>query len=196
MEKKQEILLAAYECFLKYGYSKTSMKDIGQKVNLNKASLYYHFNDKLTLYREVVQMNRNKQLLELEPLLERQTRVCDKILLFIHEEVSFSQKSSAILTNGNNISDTKMETKEVYIEIVKDDIQRIEELINEGIKQNEFISCDARKVATAIMTLADAVLNVNCPLFVDDMEREKAYSHIQDQLNLMIKLMLDGLKTR
>ncbi len=196
MEIKQEIIMAAYECFLKYGYSKTSMKDIGQRVNLNKASLYYHFNDKLTLYREVVNMNRNKHMQELELLLENQTCAYDKILLFIHKEIVFSQKFSMVLTTGNSAADLKMETKEVYTEIVKDDIERIEKMLQEGINQNEFISCDAGKVATAIMTLADAVLNVNCPLFLDDMDREKVYSHIQEQLKFMIKLMLNGIKSR
>lgn len=196
MEKKQEILMAAYECFLKFGYSKTSMKDIGQKVNLNKASLYYHFNDKLALYREVVNMNRNQHMHKLELLLESQTCAYDKIILFIHNEIEFCRNFSVVLTAGNSIADSKMETKEVYIEIVKDDIERIEKMLQDGINQNEFISCDAREVATAIMTLADAVLNVNCPLFVDDMDREKVYSHIQEQLNLMIKLMLNGIKSR
>jgi AcrR family transcriptional regulator len=197
MEKKQEILLAAYECFLKYGYSKTSMKDIGQKVNLNKASLYYHFNDKLALYREVVNMIRNKYLQELELLLEKQKSAYDKILLFIHEEVSFSEKSSVILTTGNNnIADSKMETKEVYIEIIRADIIRIDKMLQEGINKNDLVACDTRKVATAIMTVADAVLNANCPLFVDDIDKEKVYSNIQEQLNFMIKLMLDGLKLK
>lgn len=196
MEKKQEILMAAYECFLKYGYSKTSMKDIGQKVNLNKASLYYHYNDKITLYREVVNMNRNKHIHELELLLESQACAYDKILLFIQNEITFSQRFSVILTTGNNVADSKMETKEVYLEIVKDDIERIEKMLQEGINQNEFITCDAGKVATAIMTLADAVLNVNCPLFVDDIEREKVYSHIQEQLNFTIRLILNGIKSK
>jgi AcrR family transcriptional regulator len=197
MEKKQEILMAAHECFLKFGYRKTSMRDIGQMVNLNKTSLYYHFNDKLTLFREVVYINRKRHIHDLELQMENQISAYDKILLFLSEEVRFSQEASVILTSGNhNIADSKMETKEVYLEIIEDDIKRIEKMLKEGINNKELISCDARKVATTIMMLTDAVLNVNCPLFVNETEREKVYSHIREQLNFMIKLMLDGLKLR
>ncbi len=194
MEKKQEILKAAYDCFLKYGYTKTSMSDIGKIVHLNKASLYYYFNDKLTLYREVITMNRDTHLHELETLMNTQKSAYDKILLFLHEEISFSQKSSIIITTGNSIIETKTETKEVYLEILKDDIQQIEKMLVQGINNKEFISCDTKKVATTIMTLADALLNINCPLFLDKSNSEKAYAEIQEQLNFMIKLMLDGLK--
>lgn len=194
MEKKQEILQAANECFLQYGYSKTSMNDIGKKVHLNKASLYYHYKDKFTLYKEVVYMHRSKYLFALETLLEKEKNAYDQILLFIKEEIRFSQKTSVILTKGNNNgADVKMETKDVYYEIIEEDIQRLEKMIQKGIEQKAFIPCEVRKVATAIMTVTDAILNVNCPLNVEDNQRETIYIQVQEELNDIIKLMMNGI---
>ena len=42
-EKKQMILKAAAECFSKNGYDKTTLDEIGHKVSLNKATLYYYY---------------------------------------------------------------------------------------------------------------------------------------------------------
>lgn len=194
MDKKQEILLAANECFLKYGYSKTSMSDIGKMVHLNKASLYYHYKDKLTLYKEVVMMHRNKYLLELQELLKLQPSSKEKILLFIEREVRFSQQTSLILTNSNNnIYDTKLETKSVYDAIVASDVTLLEGLIQEGVDRSEFSSCHPKEIASLIMKTTDALLNVNCPLFLEENQRTLRYQELSEDIRLMIILLLTGL---
>ena len=53
-EKKQMILHAATECFSQLGYDKTTLDDIGGKVKLNKASLYYYYNSKEDLFCDVI----------------------------------------------------------------------------------------------------------------------------------------------
>ena len=40
--KKQEIIDVAREIFMKFGYKKTSVKDIGEQVGLDQASIYYY----------------------------------------------------------------------------------------------------------------------------------------------------------
>lgn len=195
MDKKAEILLAANDCFLKYGYSKTSMSDIGKIVHLNKASLYYHYKDKLTLYTEVVMMHRKKYLWEVEDLMKVQSTIIDKILTFIQAEIKFSQQTSRMLTNSNhNIYDTKLETKSVYEAIIETDIKRLADLIQEGVAQNEFLPCDAITIATLIMKTTDGILNVNCPLFLDEELRNTRYNELSVELRLIVTLLLNGLK--
>ena len=53
-EKRKKIIQAAGDCFARFGYEKTTMDDIGKKVGLNKASLYYYYKDKESIYTEVV----------------------------------------------------------------------------------------------------------------------------------------------
>lgn len=195
MDKKTEILLAANDCFLKYGYSKTSMSDIGKKVHLNKASLYYHFRDKLTLYTEVVTMHRKKYLYELQALMNVQTTITDKILTFIQAEIKFSQQTSRILTNSNNhVYDTKMETKSVYDAIIEEDVRQLAVLIQEGVELKEFSSCDTRAIAAIIMKTTDAILNVNCPLFLEEELRDIRYNELSQELRFIITLILNGVK--
>lgn len=194
MEKKQEILQAANECFLQYGYSKTSMSDIGRRVNLNKASLYYHFKDKISLYTEVIGMHRAEHLASLEPRLDSQQSAAVKILLFMEEEIHFSQKTSVILTVGNNATlDTKNETKQVYLAIVKEDIMILSKMIQEGINQQEFMNCDANKIATIILKITDAMLNLDCPLHLDEIQRDIVYTQVKIDLKSIIGLILNGI---
>jgi AcrR family transcriptional regulator len=52
--KKDRILDSAYNRFLHYGYSKTTMNEIAGDVSMSKALLYYYFPDKSQLYVAVM----------------------------------------------------------------------------------------------------------------------------------------------
>lgn len=53
--KRDKILEAAYNRFLHYGYSKTTMNEIAGDLSMSKALLYYYFPDKSQLYISVMQ---------------------------------------------------------------------------------------------------------------------------------------------
>ncbi|MBW4890576.1 TetR/AcrR family transcriptional regulator [Mucilaginibacter sp. HMF5004] len=60
--KKEKILESAYNRFLHYGYSKTTMNEIAGDVSMSKALLYYYFPDKSQLYVAVMQKLANDHL--------------------------------------------------------------------------------------------------------------------------------------
>ncbi|MFQ6613261.1 MAG: TetR/AcrR family transcriptional regulator [Fidelibacterota bacterium] len=51
--RKQTILEAAKRLFARKGYQETSMNDIATEAELGKATLYYYFNCKDDIYREI-----------------------------------------------------------------------------------------------------------------------------------------------
>ena len=54
MKTKDLILKVAEEEFSKLGYDAVSMNNLVKKLDINKATIYYHFKDKKTLYHEVL----------------------------------------------------------------------------------------------------------------------------------------------
>ncbi len=60
--KKEKILEAAYQRFLHYGYSKTTMNEIAGDLSMSKALLYYYFPDKSQLYVDVMRRVANDYL--------------------------------------------------------------------------------------------------------------------------------------
>jgi len=60
--KKEKILEAAYQRFLHYGYSKTTMNEIASDLSFSKALLYYYFPDKSQLYIAVMRKLANEYL--------------------------------------------------------------------------------------------------------------------------------------
>jgi len=51
---RQDVFTAAAELFSARGFDGVGVDDIAHVARLNKAMIYYHFDDKLALYREVV----------------------------------------------------------------------------------------------------------------------------------------------
>lgn len=51
---KEQILSAAFHCFYKTGFEKTSLDMIAKEAGVTRGAIYWHFADKETLYREVV----------------------------------------------------------------------------------------------------------------------------------------------
>ncbi len=48
--KRDAVLNAAFSCFARSGYKKTSMADIAEKAGISKASLFHYFGSKQDLY--------------------------------------------------------------------------------------------------------------------------------------------------
>jgi AcrR family transcriptional regulator len=69
--KKEKILEAAYQQFLHYGYSKTTMNEIAGALSMSKALLYYYFPDKSQLYIAITRKLANDYLKLLEDKITR-----------------------------------------------------------------------------------------------------------------------------
>lgn len=54
LRKRESILKAATELFLDKGYASTSMDEIAAKAKVSKQTVYKHFRDKETLFRNIV----------------------------------------------------------------------------------------------------------------------------------------------
>jgi len=65
-QRKAQIIRAATELFAASGYAGTSLRDVADKCGMTKAALYYHYPDKESLLRSVVEtrMNRLNDLMD------------------------------------------------------------------------------------------------------------------------------------
>ncbi len=84
-ERKQELIEACLEVFIKKGLSETSVRDLSKEINLNSAGLYWHFSNK----DDVVVACAEEAALKLERYLISET-VCyiedpDKLINVVYE---------------------------------------------------------------------------------------------------------------
>jgi len=80
--KREKILDAAYQRFLHFGYSKTTMNEIAGDLSLSKALLYYYFPDKSQLYIAVMQKIADDYVKQLE---SKVNTFCDIREAFVYQ---------------------------------------------------------------------------------------------------------------
>ncbi|WP_424687683.1 MAG: TetR/AcrR family transcriptional regulator [Halarcobacter ebronensis] len=70
MKTREKILLIAEEEFSKLGYDGLSMNELVKKLEINKATVYYHFKDKRALYQTILENILDDLNSELESRLD------------------------------------------------------------------------------------------------------------------------------
>jgi AcrR family transcriptional regulator len=108
--KKEKILEAAYQQFLHYGYSKTTMNEIAGALSMSKALLYYYFPDKSQLYIAVTRKLANDYLKLLEDKITRLTDLKEAFVFQIDTHHNFILNNynffDFIRLNEQNMPDT------------------------------------------------------------------------------------------
>ena len=108
--KKEKILEAAYQQFLHYGYSKTTMNEIAGALSMSKALLYYYFPDKSQLYIAVTSKLANDYLKLLEDKITGLTDLKEAFVFQIdtHHEFILNNYNffDFIRLNEQNMPDT------------------------------------------------------------------------------------------
>jgi len=87
MDKKQEILLAAEQAFLKYGIKKITLSDIAQACGMKKTALYYYFKNKESIIREMLELKFSKINQEVLSEVESVDSVQEKLRKFMHSKI-------------------------------------------------------------------------------------------------------------
>lgn len=87
--KREKILEAAYQQFLHYGYSKTTMNEIAGALSMSKALLYYYFPDKSQLYIAVTRKLANEYLKTIEDRISHLTDLKEAFLFQVNTHHNF-----------------------------------------------------------------------------------------------------------
>ena len=193
-EKKQEILKAAAECFARYGYEKTTMDDIGKLVGLNKASLYYYYKNKESIYTEVISIELECFLKDLKEKIRKIEGYSEKILTYISERFKHLEKTM----NLHQLSLTTLKYysffKDLKDTFFEEEVKVINEILEYCMKKGEIISCDTKLIAKSILTVADAIKIKAFQNTDYNFNNKFDYSMIEDEVKFTIALILNGIR--
>ena len=162
LNKKEQILLAAGECFARFGYKKTTLDDIGKKIGLNKASIYYYFKSKEDIFATIA-LNEFKQFItKLQQDIEENMDCEQKIGVYFSEKLSFWFQKSMILPQITEIEPEALQHlmtsgKEIYLKIEQEEKSFIADILQNCIKDGQIKDCKVEKISEFIFALVDGV---------------------------------------
>lgn len=194
-QRKEMILRAATDCFAKYGYGKTTLDDVGAIVGLNKASLYYYYKSKESLFCDVIFRETDMFLNELHSKISQASTTEEKILKYLDERINYYKK----VVNLHNLAlDTVRKVEpvffDVYEKVLVKETDYLEGLIESGIKNKEFKETDSKLIAQSIIEVSTSVRYRQVHISSVKMAGEADFLCISNKIHVVAKLILAGIK--
>ncbi|RYF85796.1 MAG: TetR/AcrR family transcriptional regulator [Chitinophagaceae bacterium] len=172
-QKQSAIIEAAIKRFAHFGVSKTTMTEIATDLSLSKASLYYYFPDKLSLYAAVFQTITEAGAAEHEQELANEGNPFKAIAYFLERRTEFIIKYHNILEYLRTFSPSNIpaELQPVFAQLKKRELQRLTSIIEKGVKAGLFRIKDSKKTAELFFDFLEGFRTsflLNTPNFFPD----------------------------
>jgi len=184
---REGIIQAAARIFSEKGYHATSMQEIADAVNLQKASLYHHFSSKQEILAEILDqafdlINNRLEIVLAQPL-SADEKLRQAMISYFHT-IAENQNLSAVLllemrSLNPELKARQSTRREKFESLWKD-------LIVEGRQQGVFIEVDPSLTGRAIF----GVMNWTVTWYRRDGARSAT-----EIANMFADLLLNGLRT-
>ena len=185
INRKNQILEAAFEVFVKKGYSKTTMDDIVLVSNLSKGALYHYYGSKKELFLALID---HWEIYTFKDFYDKksQNNKSSDILRFFGENVikTLKNKKHAYIAEvefwamSNQDHEIKERSKLLYGKL----LELFEKVVKKGIKEKEFKVLNVRKTAMAILAIFQGI---NWFVIFDE-KSVSAPEYIRDSIELII----------
>jgi len=185
-QAKEKLLIAAGKTFSRYGFYKTSMGEIAKTARKAKGSLYYHFNSKELLFKEVIASELNFLKEELTIIFNFKHTDSREILK------AYMLKRMEILKASINYQETlRPEFYEFYefLNELKTEMDSWEEImiiniLNQGIKNGELDLPGDIGIHAEVLVMT--LKGLETPFFIKG-EYERLESHFDSLISVITK---------
>jgi len=183
--RKNQILNAAFEVFVKKGYAKTTMDDIVASSNLSKGALYHYYKSKKELFLSLID---HWEIYTFKDFYDKksQNKKASDILRFFGENVinTLNEKKHAYIAEieframSNQDAEIKKRSNVLYGKL----LELFEKVVKKGIKENEFKDLDVRKTSMAFLAIFQSITW----FVIADETAVSADEYIRDSIELII----------
>lgn len=140
MSKKEQIIDAALERFCYYGFSKTSMNEIAEDLNITKANLYYYYPDKTSLIRDVIHQLSEEMIERKKPIVEKfDGGVIGTFFAVLDLHADFMRKYYVLHINENLEWIKGLELENLLVEMREKDIKWVFSILKKGVDNGEIV---------------------------------------------------------
>jgi AcrR family transcriptional regulator len=183
--RKNQILNAAFEVFVKKGYAKTTMDDIVLASKLSKGALYHYYGSKKELFLSLID---HWEIYTFKDFYDKksQDKKASDILRFFGENVinTLNEKKHAYIAEiefrAMSIQDAEIKKRSniLYGKL----LELFEKVVKKGIKDNEFKNLNIRNTAMAILAIFQSI----SWFVVTDEKTISPDDYIRDSIELII----------
>ncbi len=195
MDKTLEILNVAQELFGKYGFAKTTMTDIANQLEMSKASLYYYYVDKESVYLAVIAKEQEQFIKMLHDFILN-TQNPEEIL---YEYVQIRIKYFTAMLNLNrarfdDFKGIKSALGASWMQFRDKEKVEVTLIFEKGIKQGIFEIENIEKTALLFLDAFKGLVFYYLRHKDFNFINESDYQILEEQLNLYTSIFVKGIK--
>jgi len=187
----KQILTAASRRFLHYGFKKTTMSEIADDCNMSTGNLYRYFPSKLDIAETFVRVLRRETIDALQAIAgdtaltpAEKIRRCFRHKFRVAYDRFHNNPKAYELSNELIVERPKLAIEWEHAECLV-----IAEMLAEGETRGDFFVGDTARMAKIFQ---DTVFRFTGPAVIHEGE----YSDVEEELDAVLELALDGLKCR
>ncbi len=196
-EKKELIKRAGIKSFAAYGYNKTTLEDIAGMLGMKKNSLYYYFESKEALFREIIEdeiashMEHQKKIYDENlPASKKLIRAINCLIEFIRERtVKYTVRLSTYLEISKVI-------RQSFPDFQKRQRDIFHSVLKEGIAKKEFKRHNAKQLAKDLSDLIPAIFNNHYINSDAEFAHEVDFDVIAQEVKRITSYIIDGIKIK
>lgn len=197
INRQSEIVNAAQELFNSFGFDKTTMTDIANRLGISKASLYYYFKDKESIIRSLAIKEQEQFVHELQIIIAGSTCTKERLLAYSGKRVELLEKRMT-LSSTNLITHNSI--KKIFSIILSDfwiqEIRLVSEIFKLGLVKEEIRKIDIQEHAELFL---DILRGLRRKAFYNSTKIElihlppESIAEVQKQSKLFTEIFYQGI---
>jgi AcrR family transcriptional regulator len=192
--KRSEILDAAMLCLARYGAYKTTLDDIAGLIGLNKATLYYYYQNREAIFIDALEREAQRFTDTVRQNFRKNARARDKLYLFLKTYLSYLKDRTEILElNARAMVDNKIFIRKIHGRIQDKNSELLKEIIREGIDRGEFRNMNARRVSDCIRYIFDLRLLEFFTEYVEKGHQHFVINRLENDVKYILEMFLHGI---
>jgi len=189
MARREEILRAAQNAFLKYGIEKITLDDIAQECGVKKTALYYYFKNKDEIMMEMILLRLSEFETQVKEAVEAAENVREKLRTYMKMKINLMKENMPFikLLDKEFLPARAKEFMQLHkVRIMEADFCLVKEVILQGIKNHKV----SFKLNDSLVLM---ILGVTHGAFVGRY-LEEANWNIDEMIDTTIEVIFKGIE--
>lgn len=152
LDRKKQILNEARTLFARLGFKKCTTEDIARACGLTKAAIYHYYENKESIFTEVIKNETSLLLSELSKAIHASLTPADKLKAYIitrfEKIVPLKNLHGLTLAGGNDVESIVAKCRDPFI---KQETDLLVSIIEEGQRKGMFINIHAQAIVKMLL---------------------------------------------
>lgn len=153
--KYTKLYHAALELFATYGYKKTTVEDVADKLGMTKGNLYFYVSSKKDLYEKTVRFSLIQWKNSVSEAVSNETDIVSKfrtMAIKSFEYIEQNRNVQSLLMKDPSIF-TLSKDEDRFLDITIDAMTIIRDVLNQGISENIFYPVDVDHITEYLFSI-------------------------------------------